>query len=1126
MGNIFADVKPPQNIFADVKPQQNIFADVPQGNIFADVTPPQPKDDRTFLQKAEGAGLKVAGYGLKGFELLNRPWSALMGMATEGAKSDKASAKKYGSAWNLPAIKAEASAIGSGAKKGITGQETYGLSDVLKTLAPSFGNVHPFQYGMQDPATMKPGVGKMISNTLYNASLADALGLVGDIRGTTNVLPSIGGTKMVATEKVVKGSGKAMGLLNKEANAVTREVPVMSRGALGGMGSLRIPNPTQKLSNIFGQIGTKAEEAYNAARRAPVAGRKELVEYVYKGLGGEGSGIAKRELQHMSLGDLQDFANGIAETAPRPTMEQIASEMAAQQGVDLPKLLEDVSNPPTLRGTLLNAAERSRMARAAGVSDAPPAVRRLLGTETVSEPSPTLKAILERNKYKPNPTSVGLSRTGLGMKMGTAYKEVPKGIEWMGKELVSGEKLQGATKALTAPIRNNAAYQAVDRAFHRIPESAPPVFKKFVWNWDKARNVAGANSEKFAKETGVALKGLTSEERKLVTHAVDQGLDLSKRENVVKLIGDAGLNLKASSLDLGKLKKAQDYATTYFGPSGKFASEELRRGILDNVKEQYVPYLFDRSNPKAQGLVSQAAKRGAKLSENHPFKTRDFQGTLADAKKLGIPIKTEDIGDLLAVRGHAHFRAVANHDMLEQIKGMKDLVTKGRSAPMGWLEGDKIAPQLKGYWVNPDVKRFLEAELSPLEPNSRNVIRTFYDTPMSVLKTLYTRINPGFHGRNYLDNRWKNFLAGVDQSFAPVAKSITKGAEGTFVTKAGEKIPYSQIRSWIDEYGLSGFGWFGSPEDLQTSVQSVIKEAHQSNAAKVLGLLNPGQTGQKIGNAVETNAKVTHFLDRLYKYGNPDLAAQSVNKFLFNYGDLTPFERNYMKRLMPFYTFRRKNVPLMYQQLLENPGKFAQLQVAKNAAEGSNTAKDNEVPDYMKQQFSVDLGKAGGKEALLMPGLSVSDLQVPFRPLAEGYGMLTPAIRLPVELYHNKTWYGGNIDNRGGYQTKELPGIFNPLASVPAIRDALGIKRVTTAKGVKEYRIPAKARYVMDSLMGSTPRDIGKMFEQGTSPDFLPTISSFLKWVDTEQQRQYNKLAEREKKQNKVLAQRDEKRGR
>jgi len=53
--------------------------------------------------------------------------------------------------------------------------------------------------------------------------------------------------------------------------------------------------------------------------------------------------------------------------------------------------------------------------------------------------------------------------------------------------------------------------------------------------------------------------------------------------------------------------------------------------------------------------------------------------------------------------------------------------------------------------------------------------------------------------------------------------------------------------------------------------------------------------------------------------------ADHVKKFMFDYTELTEFERRYMKKIFPFYTWLRKNIPLQLEQLVKQPHKYARL---------------------------------------------------------------------------------------------------------------------------------------------------------------------------------------------------------
>jgi hypothetical protein len=61
----------------------------------------------------------------------------------------------------------------------------------------------------------------------------------------------------------------------------------------------------------------------------------------------------------------------------------------------------------------------------------------------------------------------------------------------------------------------------------------------------------------------------------------------------------------------------------------------------------------------------------------------------------------------------------------------------------------------------------------------------------------------------------------------------------------------------------------------------------------------------------------------------------------------TQFERDYMKRAVPFYAWTRGSVPLMGKQLVLSPGKYAQFGKLANAAVGGQ-----KIPQYTEGDFT------------------------------------------------------------------------------------------------------------------------------------------------------------------------------
>src|SRR3990167_10949453 len=81
---------------------------------------------------------------------------------------------------------------------------------------------------------------------------------------------------------------------------------------------------------------------------------------------------------------------------------------------------------------------------------------------------------------------------------------------------------------------------------------------------------------------------------------------------------------------------------------------------------------------------------------------------------------------------------------------------------------------------------------------------------------------------------------------------------------------------------------------------------------------------RKTMQEVEGRLRLPLFLDRIAKGDNFDEAMKMVYKYHFDYAPeaLTPFERNVMRRLIPFYRWARGNIPLQIESLVTQPRKY------------------------------------------------------------------------------------------------------------------------------------------------------------------------------------------------------------
>ena len=157
------------------------------------------------------------------------------------------------------------------------------------------------------------------------------------------------------------------------------------------------------------------------------------------------------------------------------------------------------------------------------------------------------------------------------------------------------------------------------------------------------------------------------------------------------------------------------------------------------------------------------------------------------------------------------------------------------------------------------------------------------------------------------------------------------GLDDTKPFLKGTNYTEQQIYDAAVDYGVFGFkGQYGA--DIPLAQRSRIN--NQSSFKNPLNWITPSaeknvilKTGFKFGGAVENNARLALFMDGLSKGKNFDEAAKHVQKHLFDYKDLGHIEESALKRLVPFYTWSRKNIPLALETLANHPDKVQKINI-------------------------------------------------------------------------------------------------------------------------------------------------------------------------------------------------------
>jgi hypothetical protein len=347
-----------------------------------------------------------------------------------------------------------------------------------------------------------------------------------------------------------------------------------------------------------------------------------------------------------------------------------------------------------------------------------------------------------------------------------------------------------------------------------------------------------------------------------------------------------------------------------------------------------------------------------------------------------------------------------------------------------------------------------------------------YDKLHNLLKG-YMILKPGFHMRNYFSGVFMNYLHGVDissyrqfqraywrfQHDEALRMGLDKRAKDMKKAMVARKIwgdvnqEHLDIVRQMSEANILG----GSQGQVTSEFASAPKVAGRRINFSSINPLDsrnaPLRLSRNIGVGTETYIRGVMGFDVLKKGGMADEAFDTVVKFHFDYDDLSGFERGVVKRLVPFYTWTKKNLPLMLEQIGRNPAKMTAYLKAKKEIERGQE-KPGVIPDYFIRQGGIQLPfKYKGENMFVLPDLPFkspiemidpmlqfrTDLSVAERArIAVGTlgTQLTPIVKAPYEWNAKQNlWKGYTFDGR--YQ--QVPTVFYKTPLLMPMMQAVGL---------------------------------------------------------------------------------------
>lgn len=515
-------------------------------------------------------------------------------------------------------------------------------------------------------------------------------------------------------------------------------------------------------------------------------------------------------------------------------------------------------------------------------------------------------------------------------------------------------------------------------------------------------------------------------------------------------------------------------------------------------------------------------------------------------------IKMNDYGSAIRIMDEALVRSTfSNRDVIRPVSDVTGQVSKGFQQVNKADLTNKLKAMSSVYTDNKDMISFIDTVLGgkdfagnivEIDRNVWEMIgrvgRAKKDIPtfvkiMDVTNNSFKKLkifSAGFHFKNLIGNASNLYLAGVPVRQLP--KMLIGGVSGAKTGKKLMKIfaeggedaikkltPKLQdkwkvyqvfINAGFEDAGKYLYDLDNLFGDMTKGMLSSSEHLGEAKAAFKGKKVVKGSK-ESIDAALQFNVELNQIVDGGYRLGyleqlmkdgvSPEEAVQKVKLALFDPSDITGFEKDVVRRMIPFYTFTKKNLAYQMRNVFENPVRYKRFIRSINATwDVAGVDFDKEVQGYQKENMwiPIPLTLKDGKYLQLRTSFPVSDLsEFISNPATKILSSMAPYIKAPFEYAMNRELYSGlDIERFQGQEGRTFPmmgakdeyllsqtGLDRPAVAVKNVYELLKNGDVSKSlptvmsEGNVETAVRSKAYDDLNQL-----RDLLKYFKQEEIP--------------------------------------------
>lgn len=509
-------------------------------------------------------------------------------------------------------------------------------------------------------------------------------------------------------------------------------------------------------------------------------------------------------------------------------------------------------------------------------------------------------------------------------------------------------------------------------------------------------------------------------------------------------------------------------------------------------------------NAKISELESKLGlSAGADIPRTRVSYREEALGLLRDARDVAVKAEGEIVDQLRAV-GLTEARAKATWaDLLESSGGKmlaldKVQLSKEQMAEIGRNMENQLRQivQEMGPQTLPSDLVELATGVSKKLGRVDEFFARHWDPMMNWLKARQIA-TPGFSLRNLQGGAFNNWLAGVKASSYPQFLGLYWGNEAKLANASKlDQLIFGEIKKSLSlaetqaaaeirggQIAKGGNWRFWSSDFKPFHAMKVFNEHIESDVLRGTMMWDTfkkdGELARLVARgdqrAIEGRLRFLH-----------ESAMDRVAKFHFDYADLSRLETGVVRRIIPFYTFSRFNLPLQVEMLARHPEKFVRTNRALQNL-GAGVPQDQVVPQYFG-----DIGAtptpftADGSRVYYAPDLPFNQaLDFYSNPTDYVASMVTPLIKTPIEMKLGTQFYKG------------IP-LTNEMKPVPAWGKIPGLMPALQAVGVADkgangkYFMADKDQYLVEQFLPDLAR-VRRMAPSDTQTQSKVTAA----WIST-----------------------------